>query len=199
MNNIIAKIRLNSGQGGFWDPISRIHLTAGNPERDVEAGTNCTGLRAAVRSKRIKLVSGSLGTEVPPFKLVQRNGKTVLVPNVPVQKVERIDKPKKQAVKKKEVSAVKDQAVLEKPVKESKPVQEVVQESIPEQEPVIEQEPVEQPVAQEEVTPQETLVEAVSDETIEEISEGLDQLEEQLDQAEQDQSDQPKKKKKKKK
>lgn len=82
MKRVIARIKLNPGQGGYFDPITRIHLTHGDPERDVYAGMNTEGLKQAVRNKRISLVSGSLGDFIPPFKLVrQSDGKVVLVAN----------------------------------------------------------------------------------------------------------------------
>ena len=72
----IARIKLNPGQGGYFDPITRIHLTHGDPIRTVYAGMNTTGLKAAVRSKRISIISGSLGDFSPPFRLVKgKDGK----------------------------------------------------------------------------------------------------------------------------
>ena len=38
----IAVIRLAPGQVGYYDELSRIHLTIGNPERAIYAGTNCS-------------------------------------------------------------------------------------------------------------------------------------------------------------
>ena len=61
--DIIATIRLAQGEGGYYDELSRIHLTAGNPQRDVYAGTNCTQLRRSVKSGRLRLLFGSLGEE----------------------------------------------------------------------------------------------------------------------------------------
>lgn len=82
MKKVIARVKLNPGQGGYFDPITRIHLTHGDPERDIYAGMNTEGIRAAVRSKRISLVSGSLGNFVAPFKLIKTaDGKVVLVDN----------------------------------------------------------------------------------------------------------------------
>lgn len=82
MKQPIARIRLNPGQGGFFDPVTRIHLTHGDPVKDIYAGMNTEGLKAAIRSKRISLISGSLGASVAPFKLIRRqDGKVVIVPN----------------------------------------------------------------------------------------------------------------------
>lgn len=93
VKKVIAKVKLNPGQGGYFDPITRIHLTYGNPEGEVYAGMNTEGLKAAVRNKRISLVTGSLGESVPPFKLVkQKNGKVALVMNNPNKVVQQKSK-----------------------------------------------------------------------------------------------------------
>lgn len=77
---VIAKIKLSPGQGGFYDPVSRIHLTYGAPVAEVYAGTNTEGLKKALRNRTISLLTGSLGEHKQPFKLVRReNGKVVLV------------------------------------------------------------------------------------------------------------------------
>lgn len=96
VKKVIAKVKLNPGQGGYFDPITRIHLTYGNPEGEVYAGMNTEGLKAAVRNKRISLVTGSLGESVPPFKLVkQKNGKVALVMNNPSKVVQQKNKTEK--------------------------------------------------------------------------------------------------------
>lgn len=78
---IIAVIQLQPGQGGYYDDLSRIHLTIGNPRANVYAGTNCTQLRRSLKAGRLKLVTGSLGTEVPPFKLIRKGTSYILQPN----------------------------------------------------------------------------------------------------------------------
>lgn len=60
---IIAVVRLNIGESGYYDELSRIHLTQSNPLREILAGTNCTQLRRSVKSGRLRLLSGSLGEE----------------------------------------------------------------------------------------------------------------------------------------
>lgn len=78
---IIAVIQLQPGQGGYYDDLSRIHLTIGNPRANVYAGTNCTQLRRSLKAGRLKLVTGSLGSEVPPFKLIRKGTSYILQPN----------------------------------------------------------------------------------------------------------------------
>lgn len=65
----IAVIRLSPGQVGYYDELSRIHLTSGNPERAIYAGTNCAQLRKSVKSGRLRLISGSLGEDKTPIKI----------------------------------------------------------------------------------------------------------------------------------
>lgn len=65
----IALIRLARGQVGYYDELSRIHLTIGQPEAPIYAGTNCSQLRRSVKSGRLILVSGSLGVENTPKKV----------------------------------------------------------------------------------------------------------------------------------
>lgn len=62
---IIAVIRLSPGEAGYYDPLSKIHLTIGKPQREIFAGTNCTQLRRSVASRRLRLISGSLGENAP--------------------------------------------------------------------------------------------------------------------------------------
>ena len=84
MTKVIARVRLNPGKGGYFDPISRIHLTHGEPEKDVLSSMNVTNLRQAVRNKTISLVTGSLGSSTPAYTLTRNNnGKIMLVANSP--------------------------------------------------------------------------------------------------------------------
>lgn len=80
-NEVIATVRLAQGRVGFYDELSRIHLSLGAPTAHVYSGTNCARLRRAVKSGIIRLVNGSLGNDVPPFKVVEVNGKYKLASN----------------------------------------------------------------------------------------------------------------------
>lgn len=103
----IARIKLNPGQGGYFDPITRIHLTHGDPIKVVYAGMNTTGLKAAVRSKRISIISGSLGDFSPPFRLIK--GKDGKVKFEWVKKGDKKVPAKKTSKVHKEVTDVKPQ------------------------------------------------------------------------------------------
>lgn len=73
---IIAVIRLNYGEVGYYDDLSHIHLTASDPQRDILAGTNCTQLRRSVKSRRLRLLAGSLG-ESQKIELNKRGNKFI--------------------------------------------------------------------------------------------------------------------------
>ena len=123
--NTIAVIQLAPGEVGYYDELSRIHLTIGHPTEAVEAGTNCTQLRHSVRSGRLRLVSGSLGAEVPPFKFVKRGERYFLAHNDNAAPSIVVAKPKEETAEVKAVEvptkaeAVKEEPVIEE-VKETK-------------------------------------------------------------------------------
>lgn len=117
--NTIAVIQLAPGEVGYYDELSRIHLTIGHPTEAVEAGTNCTQLRHSVRSGRLRLVSGSLGAEVPPFKFVKRGERYFLAHNDNAAPSIVVAKPKEETAEIKAVEApAKAEAVKEEPVVE---------------------------------------------------------------------------------
>lgn len=70
MKEPIARIALAPGQVGYYDEYSRIHLTVGAPEATIYSGTNCAQIRRSIKSGRIRLLSGSLGAPVAPFRIV---------------------------------------------------------------------------------------------------------------------------------
>lgn len=67
----IAVIKLMPGQAGYYDEYSRVYLTIGNPTATIYSGTNCAQLRRSIKNGTIGLVSGSLGPNVPPVKIVE--------------------------------------------------------------------------------------------------------------------------------
>ena len=72
----IATVRLAPGRAGFYDPLSRVHLTVGRPKATIYAGTNCASLRRNVKAGVIRLEEGTLGADVPPLKLVPKGDGT---------------------------------------------------------------------------------------------------------------------------
>lgn len=119
--NTIAVVQLSPGEVGYYDELSRIHLTIGHPAEAVEAGTNCTQLRRSVKSGRLRLVSGSLGAEVPPFKFVRDGGRYVLTKNDETAPSIVVAKPKetvaevKAAAEENKAAETKAEEVKEKP------------------------------------------------------------------------------------
>lgn len=79
--DILARIKLAPGRVGFYDPLSRIHLTLGRPFANVVSGTNCANLRRNVKTGVLSLIDGTLGGDIPPFKIVQDEKGTRLVSN----------------------------------------------------------------------------------------------------------------------
>lgn len=81
MREPIAKIALAPGQVGYYDKYSRIHLTLGKPEAIIYSGTNCAQIRRSIKAGTIRLISGTLGEQVPPLKLVKTAKGIKLVSN----------------------------------------------------------------------------------------------------------------------
>lgn len=75
MAQVIGVIKLAPGEVGFYDEISKIHLTMSRPKAEVYDYMNTTKLIRAVRSKVLILVAGSLNAartlneEAPVAKL----------------------------------------------------------------------------------------------------------------------------------
>lgn len=67
----IATIKLNSGQGGFYDELTNIHLTVGNPIAHLFAGQNLTNIRKGISVGHLILTEGTLGPDPRPYRLVR--------------------------------------------------------------------------------------------------------------------------------
>lgn len=111
-NEVMAVIQLMPGQVGYYDDLSRIHLTMGSPKATVYKGTNVSQIRRSVQSGRLKIISGSLGTEKAPFKVVKKDGKYMLAHNIET-KEEELKKPvevKEAQIPKESIPEVKNEA-----------------------------------------------------------------------------------------
>lgn len=142
MREVIATIKLAAGRVGFYDELSRIHLTLGAPTAHVYSGTNCARLRRAVRDGVIRLVDGTLGGEIPPFKIVKVGDKLKLASNVQ----EEIKPVFKEAAKLEETVAPVENVKVEDggDVKDAKPEEvkaEEPAEEVKEEAPVEEEKP----------------------------------------------------------
>lgn len=63
MSQVIGRVRLSKGRVGYFDELTRIHLTISKPEASVIAGMNTANLKRAVRGGVLRLVAGSLELE----------------------------------------------------------------------------------------------------------------------------------------
>lgn len=126
MNDIIATIKLALGEVGFYDPLSGIHLSIGNPVAYIRAGVNTSQLQASVRSGRLILVEGSLGNPPPePISYVPRiaaepreipgGEQTVSEPVIeetrPVETVPEITEAEKEVIRKEMENSVEKEMV----------------------------------------------------------------------------------------
>ena len=59
----IAKIRINAGNPGWYDPLTNIHLTITRPEAYVYEGSNTTNIRRSVSHGLVHILEGSLEEE----------------------------------------------------------------------------------------------------------------------------------------
>lgn len=131
MKEPIARIALAPGQVGYYDEYSRIHLTIGAPEATIYSGTNCAQIRRSIKSGRIRLLSGSLGAPVAPFRIIDTPSGKKIVSNVK-KELEPVV-----AEIKPEIMPETTSAVEEKTEAVSEPVNKTASEVIKE-EPVIE-------------------------------------------------------------
>lgn len=122
----IAVIRLSPGQVGYYDELSRIHLTIGNPERAIYAGTNCAQLRKSVKSGRLRLISGSLGEDKTPIKIHKPSTSVSLGNFIPEKSNKKETKEVKETVETKtsemQVQPVAKQVKIEAKKVDTKPV-----------------------------------------------------------------------------
>lgn len=98
--NIIARITLNPGRVGWFDPITNIHLTLGAPEADITANMNTKNIQKAIKANILRVIWGNLSapqkavseaqvakaivTDVTPAVVVQEEPQTVI--ETPVEK-----------------------------------------------------------------------------------------------------------------
>lgn len=116
--NVIARIKLNLGQVGYFDDLTQIYLTRQNPYADVIAGMNCTTLVNAVKAGKICVVEGSIHQNSIVKKLFKLPQTVVSAPvevqqEAPVKAVE-------------EVATVKETVVDEPVAKEAPAVEEAI-------------------------------------------------------------------------
>lgn len=108
MNNVKAIIKLATGNVGFYDNLTRIHLTIASPIAKVLKGMNTTNLENGVRCKTIEVIEGSLYDAID-------------VPEEEVKPVPPVEEPPKKEEHTEEEPVVKEEveeSVTEQPEKE---------------------------------------------------------------------------------
>lgn len=116
----IAKIKLAAGSVGWYEPLSRIHLTLSNPIAEIKAGTKLEGIRKSLSYGTIILLEGSINEddilealdkqaekevpeevlEVATFKVLEEDKASEELTQEPVQEDAPVEKPKKASKKK---------------------------------------------------------------------------------------------------
>lgn len=169
---VIAVVRLNAGQGAYYDELTRIHLTVRHPQANVYAGMNVSGLRRSVKSGRLRLVQGSFGDEEQSFRIGYRNGQRVLIVSNSYAAPKAPEREKQQEEAASQMTHTKiDEVVEEAPaaaetVEEKKAEAPVKAEAKTEAEPEMETEAVAAPAVEEAPAAAEAVEEeADSDET----------------------------------
>jgi hypothetical protein len=161
MASVIAVVRLAPGRVGYFDDITRIHLTIANPEKPVIEGMNVTNLKRAVRGGSIKVVAGSL-------EPVATLSKEVIEPiQIPAPVVPIVEGPAEVITAKieraVEVPVVSEPAAVEESEKIEEPAK--VEEPAAVEEAVIAPEIVEEVISE----PAEEAVKEVAEEAIKEV------------------------------
>lgn len=133
MNDIIATIKLALGEVGFYDPLSGIHLSIGNPVAYVRAGVNTSQLQSSVRSGRLILAEGSLGNPPPePISFAPRiaaepreiPGEEKVAPVEETRSVPEVTEQEKEAIR-----AAMEEKTTEESVEEETAEEETVEEN----------------------------------------------------------------------
>src|SRR5690606_7590404 len=97
---LLGTIRLAPGEVGYFDELTRIHLTIARPTAHIYAGMNTTNIKKSVRSGGLLLVSGTLEpkADVDEAKIETKATKKA-EEKVAKAKVEEKSKASKKAVK----------------------------------------------------------------------------------------------------
>lgn len=113
MSQVIGRVRLSKGRVGYFDELTRIHLTISRPEAPVYAGMNTANLKRAVRGGVLRLVAGSL--ELEQTKVV-KDIHTTEATKAAIEKVEEVVvpvAPAKEEAKAEAKAEVKEEAKAE--------------------------------------------------------------------------------------
>lgn len=121
MSRLIAKIKLAKGEVGYFDELTRIHLTLGRPTANIYDYMNTSRLRRSVTSKVLILTAGSLNPIsnlvaneeiVIPVETFVETVPTIIPNTAPIIETERIESQKVEVVE--EVVAEEKKATKKK-------------------------------------------------------------------------------------
>ena len=141
MRRPIARIRINAGNPGWYDPLTNIHLTISRPEAIVFEGSNTTNIKKGVAHKLVCVVDGDLDINSVSIENKEEIVKSVReVAFQPIEQAEVIED-------KIPVEEVKVEETITEPVKEvveettTEEVKETVEETVEVTEEVVEEKP----------------------------------------------------------
>lgn len=134
MSQVIGRVRLSKGRVGYFDELTRIHLTISKPEAPVFAGMNTANLKRAVRGGVLRLVAGSLELEQNKVvKDIHAKEETKAAPEAVVETV--VVEEKAPAKEEPKAEPVKEEKAEEPKVEEAvEEVKETATEEAPEAE-----------------------------------------------------------------
>ena len=131
MRRPIARIKINAGNPGWYDPLTNIHLTITRPEAIVYEGANTTNIKKGIAYKLVSVVDGDLDV----------NSASIEPKKVEVEKTVRevVSQPKHTEDVEVQIPVVEEEKVEEETITE--PVEETIEEveEIVEAEPVVEE------------------------------------------------------------
>lgn len=128
MRRPIARIKINAGNPGWYDPLTNIHLTISRPEAIVFEGANTTNIKKGVAYKLISVIDGDLDINVVSVENKEEKETVNLVREVVSKPVVETTEPVKETTEIKE-KVVKTKKV-EEAVKEEITVEEEVTEEV---------------------------------------------------------------------
>ena len=119
----IAKIRINAGNPGWYDPLTNIHLTITRPEAIVYEGSNTSNIKKGVSFGLVHVIEGSLVKE----EVVTETKETKPAINKEVREVApQVEKTEEVAIK--EVIPAETTEEVSEATEVAKEVAEVVEE-----------------------------------------------------------------------
>lgn len=145
MRRPIARIRINAGNPGWYDPLTNIHLTISRPEAMVFEGSNTTNIKKGVAHKLVCVVDGDLDVNTVSVETKEEIVKSVREVAQPIEQAQVIEtkEPVKEEVKVEETIVEPVEEKIEEAVEATEEVTEepVVEEVVEVAEEVVEEKP----------------------------------------------------------